>query len=297
MNQKNYEGVQIDECPSCSSVWLDRGELSEIVERQTVQFTAHEKAMALQSVANDPSADKIYHCPRCNAEMKKFNYALHSGVIIDRCPNQHGVWLDRNELEAIQIVMEKEVDTFINSEKEAANIWEAASRKHCPSCRGRLREVNVETIQLDLCPDCTGYWCDEGELSAIIDQHLPLMESKPLSNTAIVPVEPPQKRFCPICSQVLDTRKYDYSSPIEIDHCKRGHGVWLDAGEMDKVVAWVNEAERMKESDLAHYGPLMNRIKAESLKITSDEQSKIRISRFTPINSFARLLAFQGAFK
>lgn len=32
-------GVEIDYCPQCRGVWLDRGELDKIIERSTVQAT------------------------------------------------------------------------------------------------------------------------------------------------------------------------------------------------------------------------------------------------------------------
>ena len=33
------EGIEIDHCPQCRGVWLDRGELDKIIER-SAQFTA-----------------------------------------------------------------------------------------------------------------------------------------------------------------------------------------------------------------------------------------------------------------
>jgi Zn-finger nucleic acid-binding protein len=34
----NREGVEIDYCPQCRGVWLDRGELDKIIERSTTAF-------------------------------------------------------------------------------------------------------------------------------------------------------------------------------------------------------------------------------------------------------------------
>lgn len=34
------QGVEIDYCPECRGVWLDRGELDKIIERSEVQTTA-----------------------------------------------------------------------------------------------------------------------------------------------------------------------------------------------------------------------------------------------------------------
>uniref|UniRef100_UPI0040489DDF TFIIB-type zinc ribbon-containing protein n=1 Tax=Aliarcobacter sp. TaxID=2321116 RepID=UPI0040489DDF len=35
------QGVEIDYCPSCRGVWLDRGELDKIIERSS-NFTSHQ---------------------------------------------------------------------------------------------------------------------------------------------------------------------------------------------------------------------------------------------------------------
>lgn len=33
----NREGIEIDYCPNCRGVWLDRGELDKIIERSAVE--------------------------------------------------------------------------------------------------------------------------------------------------------------------------------------------------------------------------------------------------------------------
>lgn len=35
LSMSNRNGVEIDYCPSCRGVWLDRGELDKIIERDT----------------------------------------------------------------------------------------------------------------------------------------------------------------------------------------------------------------------------------------------------------------------
>jgi Zn-finger nucleic acid-binding protein len=36
----NREGIEIDYCPSCRGVWLDRGELDKIIERSVTEAPA-----------------------------------------------------------------------------------------------------------------------------------------------------------------------------------------------------------------------------------------------------------------
>ncbi len=40
------QGIEIDYCPECRGVWLDRGELDKIIERSTMQsYPARESEM------------------------------------------------------------------------------------------------------------------------------------------------------------------------------------------------------------------------------------------------------------
>ncbi|MGR3511161.1 MAG: TFIIB-type zinc ribbon-containing protein [Paracoccaceae bacterium] len=38
------QGVEIDYCPQCRGVWLDRGELDKIIERSIPQQRGHQEA-------------------------------------------------------------------------------------------------------------------------------------------------------------------------------------------------------------------------------------------------------------
>jgi len=51
---------------------------------------------------SNPFQQKIHYrkCPVCEQFMQRRNFRKASGVIIDRC-NQHGTWLDADELEQI----------------------------------------------------------------------------------------------------------------------------------------------------------------------------------------------------
>ena len=42
-------------------------------------------------------------CPKCGDQMQTFQYAVNSGVLLDRCPNRHGLWLDPGELEQVHV--------------------------------------------------------------------------------------------------------------------------------------------------------------------------------------------------
>ena len=51
------QGIEIDYCPSCRGVWLDRGELDKIIERATIESPAQQAApqqQANQNLGSDP---------------------------------------------------------------------------------------------------------------------------------------------------------------------------------------------------------------------------------------------------
>ena len=42
------QGVEIDYCPKCRGVWLDRGELDKLIERSSPMAPAHSSAVQSQ---------------------------------------------------------------------------------------------------------------------------------------------------------------------------------------------------------------------------------------------------------
>lgn len=100
----------VDLCPVCHGTWLDRGELEaveEIRERnhsEAAMARADLGANAYQFVRD--AARPPIACPQCGREMEQREYARVSQVLIDACPDGHGVWLDRGELEALEVFYE-----------------------------------------------------------------------------------------------------------------------------------------------------------------------------------------------
>jgi Zn-finger nucleic acid-binding protein len=89
------EGVEIDLCYGCGGVWLDRGELQEIVEKSGGCDTL------LNSIRPaEATGEKSRQCPVCRKRMEKAAFEDTPPVILDRCAD-HGIWLDRGELKEV----------------------------------------------------------------------------------------------------------------------------------------------------------------------------------------------------
>ncbi len=95
----NKEDMDIDICPKCGGMWLDRGEFRVMTAESKVY-----KDFKLKKAYRRPPVKqsfKYIECVRCGKHMVRENFKRISGVIIDRCGN-HGVWLDAGELEKIR---------------------------------------------------------------------------------------------------------------------------------------------------------------------------------------------------
>ena len=106
-----YENVNGHTCDKCGGEFVGPSELRTIVKTREVVF-----GKCLQQLMTDhepmfgnPAGEDDRHmaCPGCQGSMQMINYSGDTGIAIDRCEGCGGVWLDHEELEKVQLVMEK----------------------------------------------------------------------------------------------------------------------------------------------------------------------------------------------
>ena len=115
----------------------------------------------------------------------------------------------------------------------------------CPKCVGNLEEKTLEKVAVDACFVCEGLWFDAGELEAVlkadskdfdfIDVGREEFDGKELSNYA---KELDQKAsLCPRCTDKTPMVRGPYKGKktLNVDMCPKGHGLWLDGGEIRKL--------------------------------------------------------------
>lgn len=86
-----FDQIEVDVCPSCQGLWLDRGELDLLLAR------GGQKAADWAVETSEPGKRRCPHCRRA---------LLHGPILgthidVDFCPHQHGLWLDKGELQAV----------------------------------------------------------------------------------------------------------------------------------------------------------------------------------------------------
>ncbi len=104
------EGVPVARCSVCKGTWLKQSQLWSILSTREQEFTEQDTKDAIKYSfegipENEKKARKL--CPECSTAMVPFNYASTSGIILDRCEQQHGFWFDTQELDRAQIYFEQ----------------------------------------------------------------------------------------------------------------------------------------------------------------------------------------------
>jgi Zn-finger nucleic acid-binding protein len=110
LRRVSYEGVTVETCDKCGGEFVGPQELGAIVKTRQAVFGEslkqllknHEPMFGVPAGA----ASRSLCCPACQGAMQMMNYATDSGIAIDRCDECGGVWLDHDELEKVQLIME-----------------------------------------------------------------------------------------------------------------------------------------------------------------------------------------------
>lgn len=111
------------------------------------------------------------HCYRCHGEMRKTD---REQVLVDRCTQCGGIWLDAGELEMLEKGAGLERAALMQQARH--ELLEEARRMVsviglCPKCeRGKLSQVKKRGVEIDVCNHCHGLFFDEGELDRVLEE-------------------------------------------------------------------------------------------------------------------------------
>lgn len=98
--------------------------------------------------------------------------------------------------------------------------------------------LELDQVEVDFCVVCNGLWLDGGELELLL---LSVTKKEELLSFFSVDENFKEKlRKCPICSKKMQKAFYGQADKVCVDKCQSGHGVWLDKGELDKILKIAN---------------------------------------------------------
>jgi Zn-finger nucleic acid-binding protein len=86
------------------------------------------------------------------------------------------------------------------------------------------------------CPKCQGILFNRTTFRGAIEFHRSRTELPPEPFSAFDPAELERKVICSVCSEKMDTFQYNGPGNIVIDTCHSCDLIWLDYGELYKVI-------------------------------------------------------------
>jgi membrane associated rhomboid family serine protease/Zn-finger nucleic acid-binding protein len=94
-------GVELDVCPNCRGIWLDKGELAPFLEKAIEGDTNIPEDRTVldkrptRNMSDLKEASRL--CPSGHGAMNKHVYGYDSGVLFDQCAVCGGIWTDKKE--------------------------------------------------------------------------------------------------------------------------------------------------------------------------------------------------------
>jgi Zn-finger nucleic acid-binding protein len=118
LDKATFQGLEVDLCPKCGGLWLDRGEIT-----RAAKLPENELARLRNLLSGKPGPPPVptqnkAPCPACPGSLAE---VVLGAVHVDYCGRCHGIFLDRGELEdAIEAVRERDRNTTPRQVVEAA---------------------------------------------------------------------------------------------------------------------------------------------------------------------------------
>ncbi|MDD3006001.1 MAG: zf-TFIIB domain-containing protein [Candidatus Pacebacteria bacterium] len=122
----------------------------------------------------------------------------------------------------------------------------------CPRCGKSLDEIIVGNCRVDRCDKCGGIWFDKDELSTIRDERDGNLSWLDFDLWSDINKLKSGGTYldCPRDGGPLYKIQYG-SSDVMADVCLECHGVWLEKGEMEKIIK--NLEQKINKETLPEY--------------------------------------------
>lgn len=172
------------------------------------------------------------------------------------------------------------------------SITQQDGNRTCPHCREPMETISINGLPqffIERCLKCMGLFFDPGELNQLLDDSVNQVYSIDLKKIWDMNQMSPQRRGdhfyvpCPVCGELMNRVNFGSRSGVVIDQCK--HGVWLDSGELRKLLEW-----RKAGGQLLHEQIMTERARQEKQKESAHLQRKSMVfsSNATPFSRFDR---------
>ena len=133
--------------------------------------------------------------------------------------------------------------------KAARLVNEDAAPLRCPACRADMRAVTIGQTAMYECSSCAGEWIETSAFTQLCTSReqrgAAIAFAGVTSGTPVArSVAGATVRYlsCPACAKIMNRQNFGRRSGVVIDVCK-GHGVWLEPGELRAALAFIDSGE------------------------------------------------------
>jgi Zn-finger nucleic acid-binding protein len=114
-----------------------------------------------------------------------------------------------------------------------------AESARCPGCEGDLHRIDVGKTTLLECAACDGAWIDAAVFEALCaDEEAQAAVLHRYSGRTGIAKTTVRYRRCVRCGKMMNRINFARLSGTVVDVC-RGHGTFLDAGELHQIVTFI----------------------------------------------------------
>lgn len=169
----------------------------------------------------------------------------------------------------------------------AYTIVRPESDRPCPLCNVAMETIGItdrETFYIERCVSCMGLFFDTNELDSLLDHtvdnvyHVDHKKLWDLNQQSAVRTERSSAYVkCPVCHKLMNRVSFGARSGVTVDQCN--HGIWLDGGELRKLLAW-----RKAGGQLYYEQLLQDRAAAEEKKGSGVQGGIICMKAFVYLN-------------
>jgi Zn-dependent protease with chaperone function/Zn-finger nucleic acid-binding protein len=115
-----YEGIAIALCARCGGRLVSTPQIGKLLARREAAFTDEQRRVAelvlgsgdrlrrAAVLARGRPGVGLIGCPRCAAPMMRRHYSYEHAIEVDRCVRCDLTWFEKDELEALQILVERQ---------------------------------------------------------------------------------------------------------------------------------------------------------------------------------------------
>jgi Zn-finger nucleic acid-binding protein len=144
----------------------------------------------------------------------------------------------------------------------------------CPRCHLPLIVEEHGDIVMQRCERCGGRWMRPDDLKAVIDL-IRLPVNGPSVRTGIDLTDVREDAVCPRCAVPMQPFNYAGDSGIILDKCPTCGGLWLDSGDLERVLAVVSASDQDLDRDIKRFSADLHEAEVRQEALEQQDGSSI----------------------